>query len=447
MVDAKVREVAASRPARPMPKISLRHKLLFIAVILGVLGFSQELVFRLAFPFPEVMNFNRNNYVRVFLSDRRAEEARRDGSRNTILRVESAPDGYKFDHTLNLYGFRGPTFPVTPPTDRPRVIFVGDSFVEGMGASDSDTVSAHFARRLGPGQPVEAINLGVSGTGFVEYTRLVRDGVSLLRPAVAYVVVYANDLPAPVYPDELNAPAPTAVWNNPWVPRVIQAFRRIKQGLAVPRFFHSGPFPYFDAVPSENNPLTAAKAPEGADPEIVNAMRQGRANPVRSVEVELLESRLRHDFQAEGTPLPYVARMAELCRVAGTRLVLVYLPCAATVNPSYLKAQKRLGTKAYGGVDSLDDPRYRSQQRELRRVADVLSVPLLDLTDHYRAAEQSGRRMYWTIDGHCNSEGYRLAADVCARSFTEGLLPLLQTQARREANVPKKSRLRTRQNP
>jgi lysophospholipase L1-like esterase len=402
---------------------SPRRRLLFVFLVVLVVGVLQEVVYRLAFPFPEVMNFNRNNYVNVFLSDARAEEARRDGSRNMILRADSDPDGYSFNHTLNLYGFRGPTFALSPSKDRPRVVFVGDSFVEGMGAADGDTIPAQFGAMVGGARKVEVINLGVSGTGLREYTRLVRDSLHVLHPASVFVVIYANDLPAPPYPSELDEPAPADVRLDPIVPRVVQIIRRLSRGLVVPRFFHSGPFPYYEAVPSNHNPLTGRKTPDHVDPAVLAAMREGRANPALVVTVQLLEERLRHDFRSGGDSAPYWERMATLCRAGQARLIMVYIPYCAAVNPAYVASQRRLGAHALGGMDSLQDARYRSQQRHLRHLADTLGIPFLDLTDTFVHVEQSDQRLFWPVDGHCNAAGYRLVAEACARYWTTGALP------------------------
>jgi hypothetical protein len=145
---------------------------------------------------------------------------------------------------------------------------------------------------------------------------------------------------------------------------------------------------------------------------------------VRLVEVQVLEQRLRHDFQTGGDPAPYLARIAALCREAGARLAVVYVPCCAAVNRAYVVAQKRLGPNALGGVDSLRDPRYLSQQRRLDTATREIGIPFLDLTDAFTQAEAVNERMYWPIDGHCNAAGYRLIAEACARHWTEGRLPL-----------------------
>src|SRR5262249_32458140 len=143
----------------------------------------QEAVFRVAFPLPEVGFFNRGYYARSLAPGPRGGEAGAGaGERSLTYRLEAEPDGVAFDPTLNVYGFPGRDFSIAPPRDRPRVVFIGDSFVEGVGASDRDTIPDQFTRALGGPRRVDAINLGMMGASLADYVRVARDAVPLLRP-------------------------------------------------------------------------------------------------------------------------------------------------------------------------------------------------------------------------------------------------------------------------
>ena len=50
------------------------------------------------------------------------------------LLVESQADGFSETHGLNLYGFRGRDFAIHPSPGQRRVLLLGDSVTEGMGA-------------------------------------------------------------------------------------------------------------------------------------------------------------------------------------------------------------------------------------------------------------------------------------------------------------------------
>jgi hypothetical protein len=128
---------AATGPARR--STSRRRRCLFIVVVLSVFVALQEIILRFTFPVPETL-FNRSDY-----------RAPPKPLCNVIVRWECEPDGLAFDHTLNLYGFRGPDFTIAPPTDRPRILFIG----EGAGRpttirfrnSSPDGFSARARRR------------------------------------------------------------------------------------------------------------------------------------------------------------------------------------------------------------------------------------------------------------------------------------------------------------
>src|SRR5262249_47921883 len=150
---------------------------------------------------------------------------------------------------------------------------------EGCGAADEDTLPAQFGRIVAQRQPVEAINLGVAAANFPEYADLMRDAVPLLKPQGVFLVVCANDFPAPAFTEHTDETPPVFEPISPWLPRAIQVIDRLTAGDAVPQRFHSGPFPFFEAVPSPNNPLTREVPTVNLDPALRQAMMQGKANP------------------------------------------------------------------------------------------------------------------------------------------------------------------------
>jgi lysophospholipase L1-like esterase len=402
------------------PRLRRGRRLLFIVIILSFFLILQELACRWLFPLPECAGFNRITYTPIRLFGGALEQARRRGLANVRLRWESEPDGFAFDHTLNLYGFRGPDFPLDPPVNRSRVLFVGDSYTEGAGADDENTLPCQFARLLETRRPVEAINLGVSGTGMRDYSLIARDGLSLLRPKALFLVVCWNDLPTLPLPEDVQGPAPEFPRLNPWVPRAAALIARWRAGEVVARRFPSGPYPFMSPVPSAANPLTGLKPPPAdVDPEVLGAMRRGTANPWGFVMAKIHAKVLRHDYDRNGGVRDYLRYIASLCEQQGTRFVIVYIPHQVTVNPRYLEAQKRLGAPDYDPT-KLDGPAYRAQQRHVARVTTELGVPFLDTTEELIAAEKSGGPCFWPIDGHCNAAGYRLLAEICARFWVDG---------------------------
>jgi lysophospholipase L1-like esterase len=413
---------AASPP--PERRLSPGRRRLFIAIVLLTFAVLQEAACRWLFPLPECDGFNRINYTPLKLFGDDLAQARRQGLSNIKLRWECEPDGFAFDHTLNLYGFRGPNFSLEPSPGRPRVVFVGDSFTEGAGAADGDTIPQQFERLVAGDKPAEAINLGVSGTGLPEYTLLVRDGLSLLKPQALFLVLCYNDLPTEkALSEEAKAPAPAFPRRSPWVPRAVALFCRRQAGQVIPTRIPSGPFPFVSPVPSPTNPLTTQKPPPTIDPQVLGAMRRGKAGPWGFMLAVRHEEMLRFDFSGGWGARDYLRHLAALCQGQGSRLIVVFIPHSVTTNPVYMEAQLRLGAPDYGTITRLDGPVYRSAQRHLRQVTADLGLPFLDMTDEFIEAEKTRGRMFWPIDGHCNAAGYRVVGEVCARYWTNGTLP------------------------
>jgi lysophospholipase L1-like esterase len=415
----------ASRPASAAPRRRSRlRRCLFIVVILGVLFAIQEVLFRLTFPMPEVL-FNRAEYMPRWFSQE-ISVTRSKALCNVITRWEFQPDGLAFDHTLNLYGFRGPDFSITSPADRPRIVFIGDSFVEGCGASDDDTLPRQFAGLLADAPAPEVLNLGVAGANFPEYRELMHDALPLLRPHTVFLVVCSNDLPAPPFDGPVPPPPKLAALEqrtfealNPWQPRALAAISLLRRGWVLPRRGHSGPFPFFAAVPSAANPLSRIGPVEGLDPELERAMRAGKANPYLMGVLPLAERFLRQDYDRAGGVGQLMRYLAWFCHEHGARLHVVYVPFHVAANPAYLAAQIKLGGCA--GVElpaSFSDPPHRTQQRHLARACRDAGIEFIDTTDDLIAGERE-RRLFWPTDGHCNAAGYRLVAERCARCWTE----------------------------
>src|SRR5690349_24233919 len=109
-----------------------------IALLLAILA-VQEIVFRLVFPLPEVKGFNRIHYMPVGPAGKDVTAVR-----SIKMIVESSPDHVRVAEPLNEYGFRDGRWSVQKSVDETRVMFVGDSYVEGILATDGHTIPDAF---------------------------------------------------------------------------------------------------------------------------------------------------------------------------------------------------------------------------------------------------------------------------------------------------------------
>jgi hypothetical protein len=327
---------------------------------------------------------------------------------NVSLLSTSEPDGVEHAENLNLYGFRGTTWRLTPAAPRQRIMFVGDSMVEGALTSDEETIPAAFERKgRRADMNLEALNLGIGGAQISDYVRVIRDATPIFRPDTIILVIFANDMPfPPLAPAWLRDPV-TPLRTRRWMPRLLEVLRRTATGQPIPRRWHQGPFPVFAAVPHPSNPWTwAGDQPQSlVQPHIAEAMRRGRFNPFL---IDWL-SRIAPHLGRAGNPRPHLAALKQYVEASGASFLLVYLPCAEQISDYYLPFRK-----AYGNVDvrSMRGPEYQVQAAALRRSAGELGIPFLDLTEPFRRLEEQGVHLYWDYDIHMRGRGYVAAGEA-----------------------------------
>jgi hypothetical protein len=160
----------------------------FVALLALAFLILQETVLRVLFPVAEVRNFNRIHYSALLSTGDRTPPP----LRNARYHFESRPDGFRFVHQLNLYGFRDRPWRIRRAPGVARWMFVGDSFTEGAGAPGGSTLVDGF-RGAGPDLKLEVMNFGIQGIGVGHYLTLLGDAVPLFRPDQVVLVLMAND--------------------------------------------------------------------------------------------------------------------------------------------------------------------------------------------------------------------------------------------------------------
>ena len=366
----------------------------------------QETLFRGVFPLPEISNFDRISYSVVPDAFRSAHPSLMNASYLWL----SEPDDLRSVQNLNLYGFRDPrSWKVGPARSGTRVMFVGDSFVEGVGAGDDETIPLAFGREAQRRpERVETLNLGVSGANLKEYLRLIRDAVPLFRPDTLILIFYANDFPAaPFDPSWLGEPL-RPIFFKPWVPRLAHVLKRATRGEAVPRRWHPQPFAFFRPVPDPANPMTSC--PPGyetfVEPALVDAMRRGTLNPNLLDHLGVVEPRLKEPMNID----PHMSALQAFLRPYRTRLLIGYLPHPMQVSDYYLDFEKRYSRNKE--MASLTHARYQGHAAALGHMCKRLGLPFLDLTPRLREEEGHGVRLFWDFDNHMRGRGYTFVGRV-----------------------------------
>ena len=367
------------------------------AVIVVLVLVPQELLFRWAFPLPDVVNFNRMRYTLD------AGPATRGELRNARLVWPSEPDRVAPVETTNLYGFRGPTWNARPPAGTARVMIVGDSVVEGAVSEDDATIPLAFQERSEQrGVPVEALNLGVGGAQLPEYVSLVRDGLPVLRPDALVLVLFANDFPFPRWDPAWLADPLVPRPARRWTPRAFEVVAAALAGRPAPRRWYGRPVNVFAAVPDPSNPWTVfGKGAERiAAPALADAMRRGTFNPFL---VNVLEH-MRHDLPIATDVRTPLAALAGYAAGRKVPFALAYVPFSVQVSDYYVSFER---TYSDAPPDSLRGPEYQLHARLVAAACADLGLPFLDLTPLLRAEEDAGHHLYWDYDIHLRPEGYR----------------------------------------
>lgn len=374
---------------------------LYILFLAGLL----EASLRLVFPMPEIGNFNRMNYSEIIHSPLSSSGY----LANASFKWSSEPDNAEFVHNLNLYGFRDSDWTVEHKKGKERIVFIGDSFVEGFMAGDDETIPQGFRQEAGKNNDTfEVLNLGIGASDIKNYFSLIADSTPLFQPERLFLIFYANDFPktGQFSPSWLN-PTFAPEYADVFVPRLYSIIQRIHDNAPVARLWNSRPFPFIAATPDPRNPWSDKMAEERymsiVEPAIAKAMKQGQFNPYSVNSYTLYKIKLQMPFAAGN----HLRALKSFTRQHSVRLYIVYIPANHQVSDAYLQYHKQFD--ADKNPQSLQGKQYQIHARILGAVCKQLKIPFLDLTPLFREREANGERLYWNYDEHMKGKSYLLA--------------------------------------
>lgn len=301
---------------------------------------------------------------------------------------------YGHSVTFNGVGMRDSEHALTKPDSVFRILLLGDSFMEALQVPFDSTFASQLTRDLARvrGRRVEVINAGVSGWGTDDELRyLTQYGLSYHPDLVLVAMTLHNDVS-----DNLRRTwhtldsAGLVTLNRPPIPWLEYQELRAKAFLAT-RF---------------------------QTYQLWRRVRHGReirqtGAALRSHVVQLLSvpepEEIRQGWRFTGALL---AALDSVATRAGASTVLVLLPLRMQLSDSAFKSF------ASGAEVPLDSLRIDAPQAEASAVADSLGLPFVDLLPGFRAWEAAGGGVpYLEWDGHWNSVGHRLAADLTAQGL------------------------------
>jgi lysophospholipase L1-like esterase len=321
-----------------------------------------------------------------------------------------------------------------------RIVFLGDSFTEGLGLAHEHTIPAVVERRLAAeGERVEALNGGrASFSPLLEYQRLKRFFGDGYRADVVVVLFDLSDvqdeiLYAPRYEfSETGEPLRLSGWRNHPLLRglynrsaLVRSLSRLSHGTAAPGAAIAAPAPEPPReIPPDLRPDGPPIPPERVLSMPPLAFRTLRANWMGHR--PSLEGWVREGFHRG---LGNLERLEELAAANGARVLLVLYPWPTLLygrdDPRTYAVLRRTFGDFYADRELVygtrPSPRETEYQARMHRFCRERGLPLVDLVPQFQEVPE-WHRLFLPGDVHFNERGSRLAGARIARQ----VLPLLR---------------------
>jgi hypothetical protein len=346
--------------------------------------------------------------------------------------VRKSFNEYDYEFSANSQGLRYKEISLAKETpEDKRVLFLGDSYVEGRGVDYDDIFTTVLeSYYTSAGQRVSFINGGLSGTApFRQMQVLFHIGLKYNIDGVV-LCIFPNDV--------IGTPA-----NADFEPRILQTAE--PDGLAgaihffVPRLYS------LVASIAENPPSLQSTRKRDV---VKIATREARKRGIPEREIEDWKSRIPRDlleaanrFEFNGSILTWglfdpdvwstcldidsdIAKLRwqnlkkciqfiyDECHKRGIRFALVYIPTGEQYVKEFHEVPRPM---AICGVKV--EERWLTEtsalQEELARWAESAGVPYLDLTEEFRTKyAEHGEKIVYPLDTHWTAVGHRIAADA-----------------------------------
>lgn len=352
----------------PLRRAGLNLALLFLSILLSLaIG---EIILRVFHPQP----------LQALMVWPDGTLRHRPSFRYTYTRVE-------FSNAIawNAIGMRGPEIPERRTPHVPRLLVLGDSFIEGKQVADDAVLTAVMTEMSRERvTPLEVINLGVSGVGTAREIHLWEKLGQSLQPDIVVLGFYPND-----------------VRNN-----AERGEFALEEGRVVLRI-----------EPKSPRLLARVRAWLGARSHLFILIRSGQnaldewLDPPTAIESEDVFAREPDERVRRGWEMTraLLDDLAQKVRAAGARLVLVLIPTRFQVDDALWSAHAAALGIEPATCDLLIPNRVLAEWGEAR------GVRVVDLLEGFRA-RNTANSFYYAGDAHWNAAGHRLAAQLILES-------------------------------
>jgi len=318
---------------------------------------------------------------------------------------------YTVEVAVNSRGLRDRERGYEAPGGTPRILALGDSFIEGYTVALPQTATQVLESSLAfAGGPVEVINAGTAGYSTDQELLFYLTEGHRYSPRIVLLFFHYNDVIYNDRQDYFGIPKPV-----------------FEMGEGRPCVHH---LPVKERSPDAAGSPATENEPEGPSalrewirermwygaPTAYNAVgRLGLWPPMRrmSTRLELRVYERRAVAPVEDAWAKTAAILGEVARATqarGARLLLIHVPSRMEVDDQTWRLSRQLY-----GWDEAGWDRGRVAQR-LKDVGAQAGIPVLDLTEPLRRASEGwGDKPYFTYDGHWNALGHRIAAEEVRR--------------------------------
>lgn len=322
--------------------------------------------------------------------------------RNQNWHWESQPDtNHQFIHKMNLYGFRDKEWTVEKKHGKKRILFIGDSFVEGIMAEQDETIPKAFEKALNDND-YEVWNGGMVGSGPTSYLRLAVDAISIFKPDYVIICLYSNDLAQ----TEADMPVKyiTPEYYNKCKPRLLELIQQIKLERPIKFRWNFDTETYIPAQRDTIDPwyVNREKAAKHVEPWLIDHMINGTLAPFR-VNYLYTEKIKLGKAPELGEIVPF---FSGFCKKFGVEPIIAYIPSKNVVTKYYYQFDKEMCLSLCNDSIDLTTDQYLIHQNTIAEECTKYGVTFFDLTENVRLRESVNEHLYWRYDEHMNAKGY-----------------------------------------
>lgn len=345
---------------------------------------------------------------------------------------------FEYEFRTNSQGLRYREIPLEKPPNTYRVFVAGDSFVEGVGVQEDETLSGLLEKQFSSAaHEVNFINGGLSGKGPLEYGRALFDVGLRYQPDAVLICLYANDLenilpttqPEDLYPHHPQRTGLKAVLHFLF-PRTYTLLYSLKAQKAYEERAKTSDVVASVSKEARRRGIPQAEIEEWKErlPEhLVQAANTQQFNAsilaygllapdywTNSLDIDTSEAELQ--WQAMASVLTEIVQRTGDLEI---KIGVVFLPDRLQYDPDSNTPDNLWRTV---GVQTREEWLVEDSevQVRLRDWAERNDVPFLDLTPALREAELGNDvALTWQFDHHWTAEGNRVAAEAIAKWLRE----------------------------